>query len=168
MSVSLKRLLILLSFMFALGLHADAQSIEHRITSSEPTRSTVTAPPPSRVEASAALPVQDFRDHPSRDEHNSQGFSPFHVTKTPFMTESRLPLAQISGARLQLNFFMVSVNNRNLTQGPLVPPQTTQQLAQMRGGDLYGIGVSVPLGRDAGSAGSKSLWRGVSRIVHGR
>jgi len=173
MVVSSKRILIVLGLVFASTLLTHGQGIEHRVTSS---RSTTSMPTPS---ASALRPnlvitpslrlAQDLRDQDlSRDDHHSSASSPFHTTKTPFLTQSDLPVAQTPGGRLQLSFFMMSANNKDVLRGPLALPQSTQELAQPRFGDQYGISVGFPLGRDAGSGGSKYLWRGVSRLLHRR
>jgi hypothetical protein len=171
MIVSLKRLLIVLGLMFASTLLAQGQSIEHRLTFTRPAGSMLTTLPqrPRLPAAPSVLQVQDFRDHNlSHDDHNFAGSSLFQETKTPFMTESRMPIAQAFGSRLQVNFFTLSTINKNIVLGPLALAQSTQALVQPRFGDLYGIGVSIPFGRDRRSGNSQGLWRGVSRVLHGR
>jgi hypothetical protein len=168
MRVCSKRILILLGLLIAGAFGANAQTLEHRITSGESGRSSVMTPParPVGVETSSALPIPEFhRLDLSSEDHRSPGFPLLDVTRTPFMTESRLPLTQTPGQRVQVNFFILSLHNKNITQGPLVLPQTTQQLGPQRLANLYGIGVSFPLGRDTGSAGSRSLWHGLSRVL---
>lgn len=51
--------------------------------------------------------------------------------------------------------------------GPLASNEPLHRPRQLRSVDLYGIGVSVPLGRDARWESSKNLWVTLSRIVHG-
>jgi hypothetical protein len=171
MNACSKRLLILLGLLFAAAFGANAQTIEHRITSGESGRSTVTPAParPVGAETSSALPIPEFhRLDLSGEDHHSPGVPLLEVTRTPFMTESRVPLGHTPGQRVQVNFFIQSLHNKNITQGPLVLPQTNQQLGQQRTSDLYGIGFSIPLGRDAGSAGLKSVWSGLSRVLRGK
>jgi hypothetical protein len=186
MVVSVKQVSIVVGLALAGAFQAGAQGIEHRVTSGQLTRPAVTSAPshstsptPAAKESSAAPTVPDFRElDPKRDndlsrastneEHTLPGLRALQTTKTPFMTESRLPLAQSPGARVQLNFFVTSINNRNLMAGPNASPETIHPLGQPRSGDLYGVGISVPLGREAGSTASKGLLHGISRFVHGR
>jgi len=181
MVVSAKQVSIVMALALAGAFQASAQSIEHRVASGQLTRPAV-MPIPSRPAPAApttegtspVLPVQDFRlrerdNDLSRastndDNHTLPGLKALQTTKTPFMTESRLPLAQSSGARVQLNFFVTSINNRNLMAGPNASPEMIHPLGQPRSGDLYGVGISVPLGRNAGSTGSNGLLHGISKI----
>ena len=116
--------------------------------------------------------VRDFVRE-NQDEKNSRDnltkfeSSLFQTTKTPFMTQSRMPLVQAFGSRLQFNFDMTSTINRNLIAGPLVPPQMTEQeFVQGHSDDRYGISLSVPLGRGAESGASKGLLTGLARAFH--
>ncbi len=178
MVVSLKRVLIVLGLVFASTLLAHGQSNEHRLTSSRSTVSMPTASPstlPSNLVPTPSVgPAQNFRDQdirdqdPSRDDHSSSASSLFHTTKTPFMTQSNLPVAQTRKGKLQLNFFMMSTNNKDVIRGPLALSQSNQELAHPSFSDQYGVSLGFHLGRDAGSGGSKGLWRGVSRVLHCR
>jgi hypothetical protein len=171
MVLSMKRVVIVLGLVFASSSLAHGQSLEHRLTSSQPAVSTATLSPARQAPVAApfVLQLRDLDEHNlNRDDRNFARSSSFHVTRTPFMTESRLPIAQTSGSRVQLNFFATSTNNQRVLQGPLMVPQSTQALAQPRGSDQYGVGISIPLGRDGGSLGSKDLWRGVSRVLYRR
>jgi len=173
MVVSWKWILIVLDLVFASTLLAHGQAIEHRVTSSRSTTSMPTASAsalrPNLVATPTVGRAQDFRDQDiSREDHHSSLSFPFHTTKTPFLTQSDLPVAQTRGGRLQLNFLMMSFNNQDVLRGPLALPQSTQELAQPRFGDQYGISLGFPLGRDAGSGGSKGLWRGAYRVLHRR
>src|SRR5215470_16346544 len=163
-----------------LGFHepAGAQSTEHRIAFLQPPPSPMMAHPPRHALpfASSVLLIQsqvDFHEgygfRIGRDyrPQNPDSLSPFQETKTLFATESRVPVGQIWGARLQVNFFVVTLYTRNVMLGPLASSEAFHHPRQLRSVDLYGIGVSVPLGRDARWEGSKSLWRSVPRIVHG-
>jgi hypothetical protein len=171
MVVSLKRVSIVLGLVLVNTFLAHGQSLAHRLTSSPPAASSATFSPVRQapVPVPSELQVQDLENRDlNHDDRNFAGSSPFHVTRTPFMTQSRLPIAQTSGSRLQLGFFATSTNNQRVLQGPLMIPQSTQALAQPRGIGRYGVGISIPLGREAGSSGSKDLWRGVSRVLHRR
>jgi hypothetical protein len=173
MVVSLKRVLIVLGLAFASTSLAHGQGIEHRVASSQSITSTVTvtATPqsPIRDAASSVLLAQDFSDHDlAHDDHNFAGSSLFQTTKTPFMTQSSLPVSQTRGGRLEVNFFMMSTNNKDVLRGPLTLSQSTQELAQPSFSDQYGISLGFHLGRDAGSSGSKGLRRDVSRVLRRR
>ncbi len=113
---------------------------------------------------------QNAEQNVSHDNNlKSLRFSLFRTTKTPFMTQSRVPLIHLPGSRLQLNFDATSTINRNLMRGPLVPGQTTEQeFAQGRTDDRYGISLSVPLGRHAESGASKDLLAGIARAFRRR
>jgi hypothetical protein len=168
---SSKRLLMALGLVLASTSLAHGQNFEHRLSFTHPAGAMVMASPqrPAPLVPPSAPPVQDLRDYNlSRDDHGFAGTSLFRTTETPFMTQSRLPIAQVFGARVGVSFFRMSTNNKNVVLGPLAMPQSNQALAQPRSGDQYGISVGIPLGRDAGSDSSKGLWRGVSRAVHRR
>jgi hypothetical protein len=170
MNACSKRLLILLGLLSAGVFGANAQTLEHRISSGESGSSTASTAParPAGVETSSKSTLSTPESHRldlNSEDHRSVGIPLLEVTRTPFMTESRVPLAQSPGQRVQVNFFIQSLHNKNITEGPLVLPQSNQQLAQQRTSDLYGVGFSIPLGRDAGSAGSKSVWSGLSRAL---
>jgi hypothetical protein len=84
------------------------------------------------------------------------------------MKEARVPVTPLFGSRLQLGIFVTSIDNRNFTEGPFASAGLPRTLGQVRSNDLYGVGVSVPLGRDTGFRGSGSLLQGLSRILQGR
>ena len=110
---------------------------------------------------------QNQDENTNRDNLRKFESSLFQTTKTPFMTQSRMPLAHAFGSRLQFNFDMTSTINRSLIAGPLVPPQMTEQeFVQGHSEDRYGISVSVPLGRGAKSGASKGLLTGLPRAFH--
>lgn len=88
------------------------------------------------------------------------------MTNTPFATESRLPIAPLFGARLQLNVSMLNVRNGNVMLGPIPASEMLHAPAQARSAEFYGFGVSLPLGRDARVQTSDNLLRSVMRIVH--
>jgi len=92
---------------------------------------------------------------------------PLQVTTTPFATESRVPIAPLLGARLQLNVSMLNVRNGNVMLGPIPASETLHAPAQARSAEFYGFGVSLPLGRDSRVQTPNNLLRSVTRIVRG-
>jgi hypothetical protein len=119
---------------------------------------------------SGAPPFADLaRTSTKTDGHpNFPIFSLYHESRTPFMKEARVPVTPLFGSRLQLGIFVTSIDNRNFTEGPFASAGLPRTLGQVRSNDLYGVGVSVPLGRDTGFRGSGSLLQGLSRILQGR
>jgi hypothetical protein len=179
MEVSLQRILVVLIFALAAAVQVDAQILQRASTSNQRAASNIpaTAPRTSSL-ASAAAPlaqnftVRDFvRQHSDENagRENLKNFesSLFQTTKTPFMTQTRMPIAHAFGSRLQFNFDMTSTSNKNLIAGPLVPAQMTEQeFVQGHSEDRYGISLSVPLGRGAESGASKGLLTGLARAFH--
>jgi hypothetical protein len=90
---------------------------------------------------------------------------PLQVTNTPFATESRLSIAPLLGARLQLNVSMLNVRNGNVMLGPTPASKTLHAPAQARSAEFYGFGVSIPLGRDSRVQTSNNLLHSVVRIM---
>jgi len=88
-------------------------------------------------------------------------------TSTPFATESRVPVAPLLGARLQLNISVTTVRNGNVMLGPIPASETLHAPPQSRSADLYGFGVSIPLSRGAQVQPSKNLLRTVARVMRG-
>ena len=163
-----------------LGFHgsAGAQSTEHRIAFFQsPPSPMIAIFPGHALQLASFVPLiqhrvdfhdgYGFRITANYRAQNPDSLSPFQETKTLFATESRVPVAQIWGARLQVNFFVATLYTRNIMLGPLASNEAFRRTRQLRSVDLFGIGVSVPLGRGARGEGSRSLWRTVSRIVHG-
>ncbi len=176
MRVSRKRLVFALGLTLGLNGRAGAQGAQHRIefVQSRPSSTIISSPHHALPLASSVLFIQrqsdfhcgyTFLNTANYQLRNADSLFSFHETKTLFATESRLPVAQIWGARLEVNVFAVTLYTRNVMLGPLAP--VLQRPMQLRSVDLYGIGVSVPLGRDARWEGSKSLWRSLSQILHG-
>ena len=179
MEASLQRVLVILTVALAAAVQADAQTISHSSTSSPRPPATVAAPNfhtsparPAPVPLARDFTVRDFvrqnqDENTNRDNLRKFESSLFQTTKTPFMTQSRMPLAHAFGSRLQFNFDMTSTINRSLIAGPLVPPQMTEQeFVQGHSDDRYGISLSVPLGRGAESGASKGLLTGLARAFH--
>jgi hypothetical protein len=169
MVVSLKRVLVVVGLAFVAALHADGQRIESRVISSQRTSSaTAAAVPRLSLFAARSLPplTRNFGENDaSRDNRKFLASSLLRETSTPFMKQSRFPVAEAFKARLQMGFVMASINHKNVMMGPLAPSQSTQAFVPAHSEDSYGFSFSVPLGRDAGSNGSQGLWRGVSRVL---
>lgn len=179
MFVSLKRVVLLLGLTLGSHTGAGAQSTEHRIAFIQSPASKMIVFPPRQAPplGSSVLLIQQHGDFhvgygfrvTESDEHQNP-ISPFQETKTPFVTESRLRVAQIWGARLQVNLFVVTFHSGNFMLGPLVSNEAfhrPRQVGEPPSFGLYGIGVSVPLGRNARWESSTGLWRSLQRIVHG-
>ena len=181
MLVFLKQLVLLLGLV--LGSHpiAGAQSTEHRVAfhQSPPLPMTVSSPRQTPPFGSSVQLIQqqgnfhgsyDFRVATNYENQNPNSLSLFQQSKTPFVTESRLRVAQIWGARLQVNLFVDTFHSGNIMLGPLVSSEAfhrARQVGEPPSFVLYGIGVSVPLGRNARWESSTGLWRSLQRIMHG-
>lgn len=90
----------------------------------------------------------DGHDFSNTSENQVSNLVP-QVTSTPFGTESRLPVAPLLGSRVQLNFSVMTPHSANVMLGPLPARATLHAPPQTRSADLYGFGVSIPLGRAA-------------------
>ncbi len=178
---SLKRLVLVLGFLLGSHVPAGAQSTDHPIAfvQSPVSSMTVSSPHLALPLISSVLLIQDqgefhdgygFRIIGNHRNQNLDSLSPFQVTKTSFVTESRLPVAQVWGGRVRVNFFVVTLHTGNVMRGPLASGEAFHgptRFGEPRSADLYGIGASVPLGRNARGEGSTGLWRSLRRIVHG-
>ena len=110
MLVAIKRLGLVLGLMLGSLTRAGAQSTELRIgvvqTSSSPAMVSPPAPGyvaylfPAAGSTAAGFPQRLRLSYYGNEHQNSYTLSPFQETKTSFMTESRLPVAQVWGARL--------------------------------------------------------------------
>jgi hypothetical protein len=181
MLVSLKRLVLLLGLLLGSHLIAGAQGTEHHIASlqSPPLQMTVSSPRQAPPFGSSVQLIQqqensvgsyNFRVATNHEHQNPDSFSLFQQSKTPFVTESRLRVAQIWGARLQVNLFVVTFHSGNIMLGPLVSSEAfhrARQVGEPPSFVLYGIGMSAPLGRNARWESSTGLWRSLQRIMHG-
>jgi hypothetical protein len=121
---------------------------------------------PSRSVASATNKNSD-QEHrfAFRTEEDQHELIPLQVTTTPFATESRVPIAPLLGARLQLNISMLNLRNGNVMLGPTPASEILHAPAQARSAELYGFGVSIPLGRGVRVQTSENLLRSAMRIV---
>ena len=178
---SLKRLVLVLGLILGSHARAGAQSTEHRIAFVQsPPSSMIVFPPRDAVPpASSVLLIQQqgnfhdgygFQTTGNYRDQNPGSLSPFQEAKTSFVTESRLPVAQIWGARMRVSLFKVTLKTGNIMLGPLAANELLHRPSHPgdpRSTDLYGIDVSVPLGRDARWEGSTVPWRSLLRLVHG-
>ena len=181
MPISLKRLVLLLGLTLGGHTGAGAQSTEHRVAFIQSPSSQMIVSPPRQTPplGSSVLLIQQlgdfhvgyrFRVTESSEHQNPTSLFPFQQTKTSFVTESRLLVAQLWGARLQVSLFVITPNSGNVMLGPLILGDALhrpRQFGEPPSFGLYGIGVSVPLGRNARREGSTGLWRSLQRIVHG-
>jgi hypothetical protein len=181
MLVSLKRLVLILGLILGTHARAGAQSTEYRIAFVQsPPSSMMVFPPRHAVPLdSSVLLIQQqgnfhdgygFRITGNYRDQNPGSISPFQETKTSFVTESRLPVAQIWGARMRVSLFKLTLKTGNIMLGPLASNEALHRprhTGEPRSADLYGIGVSVPLGRNARWEGSTVPWRSLLRIGMG-
>ena len=100
----------------------------------------------------------------------------YQETKTSFVTEVRVPVAefrlpvtQLRGSNLRFGFFMQTLHNSDVALGPLVATQALHSFSQPRSVSLYGVGVSIPLGKQSTAAISQSLpWTAIRNFIHDR
>jgi hypothetical protein len=93
---------------------------------------------------------------------------PVQQTKTSFITELRVPLAELYGSRVHLGFFILTMQNGNMTFGPLATSQALHSPSQPRSVNLYGVGLSIPLGKQFRPEHSQNLWTAVERLIRDR
>jgi hypothetical protein len=181
MFVSLKQLVLLLGLTLSSHTGAGAQSTEHRVTFIQsPSSQMIVSPPPRAPPFGSHVSLiqqlgdfhggYGFRVTASSEHQNPTSLFLFQQTKTPFVTESRLLVAQLWGARLQVNLFAISPHSGNVMLGPLILGDALhrpKQFGEPASFGLYGIGISVPLGRDARREGTTGLWHSLQRMVHG-
>src|ERR1700758_4558942 len=177
----LQRLVLVLSLILGSGTLAKAQSTPNRVAFVQSSSSQTLASPLRHalpLNSSVLLTqwhgnfhdISGFRMTENYERQNPNSLSPLQETNTSFVAESRLPVAKVWGARLQVNFFAVPLRAGNVMLGPLTSGDASQrarQFGQPRSTSLYGIGVRVPLGRDARWESSTGLLRSLQRIVHG-
>ena len=123
---------------------------------------------PNRSPASTIGKNSDEHRFANSTDEEQHGIIPLQVTNTPFATESRLPIAPLLGARLQLNVSMLNVRNGNVMLGPIPASETLHAPAQARSAEFFGFGVSLPLGRDSRVETSNNLLRSVTHIVRSK
>jgi len=93
---------------------------------------------------------------------------PLQVTKNPFETESRVPVARLWGTPVELNFSAVTLRNNNVVAGPLTSGETLHPAPFARSTELFGVGVTIPLGRSGSENTSKNLWHSLTQIARDR
>jgi hypothetical protein len=101
-------------------------------------------------------------------EQNFGALLPVQQTKTSFITELRVPLAELYGSRVHLGLFILTMQNGNMTLGPLATLQALHSPSQPRSVNLYGVGLSIPLGKQFRPEISKNLWTTAERLIRDR
>ena len=76
---------------------------------------------------------QRFAPRAQEDQHE---VIPLQLTTTPFATESRVPIAPLLGARLQLNISMLNIRNGNVMLGPTPASEILHAPAQARSAEF--------------------------------
>src|SRR5215472_5400429 len=118
--------------------------------------------PAARLRAGALTSEKQLKSDEQSQEHSPgdlDRFTPLlEVTKTPFASESRVPVAAFMGGRVGFNFSVTSIRNRNVMLGPILSSEPLHTPLQARSADLYGFGLSLPLGRHAQLQASNTLW----------
>jgi hypothetical protein len=117
-----------------------------------------------------------FRVTENFPSRNLATLVPYQETTTSFVTEvhvpvaeCRLPVAQLRGSSLRFGFFMQTLHNSNVALGPLVATQALHSFSQPRSDSLYGVGVSIPLGKQSHAEISQSLpWAAIRNFLHDR
>jgi hypothetical protein len=117
-----------------------------------------------------------FRVTENFPSRNLATLVPYQETKTSFVTEVhvpvaefRLPGAQLRSSNVRFGFFMQTLHNSNVALGPLVATQALHSFSQPRSDSLYGVGVSIPLGKQSHADSSQSLpWAALQRFIHDR
>ena len=80
-----------------------------------------------------------------------------------------MPVGQFRGSSLRFGFFMQTLYNGNVALGPLAAAQALHSFSQPRSASLYGVGVSIPLGRQSHADSSQSLpWAAIRNFIHDR
>ena len=174
---SLQRLVLVLSLILGSGKLVKAQGTPNRVAFVQSSPSQALASPLRHVlplNSSVSL-IQaqgnfhdgsGFRITENYQHQNPNSLFPFRETTTSFMAESRLPVAKVWGARLQVNFFAVTLHTGNVMLGPLISSDASQRarrFGQPRSTSLYGIGVRVPATGGCTDSTAPSLPRYVSR-----
>jgi len=117
-----------------------------------------------------------FRFTETFPSRNLATLVPYQETRTSFVTEVRvpvaqfrLPFAQLGASNVRFGFFMQTLYNGNVALGPLVATQALHSFSQPRSASLYGVGISVPLGRQSHADASQSLpWAAIRNFIHDR
>jgi hypothetical protein len=174
-------LVSMIVFMFAPGRPVGAQGVQHFSLPSSPhahlatsfasqdATFSVTSHASAVYHSENSLGEYGFRVTENHPPENLATLFPFQESKTSFITEVRLPLAQLYGSRLHVGFFMLTMQNANLTLGPLATSQALHSLSQPHSVTLYGVGFSIPLGKQTHAEISKPLpWHTLQQFIHDR
>ncbi len=92
-----------------------------------------------------------------------KGLPSMEVIKTTFATESRVPIAQLLGGRLQLDGFTSTYYMKNLLLGPSGLGHPGVRVP--RSAWVYGISLRFRLGRGAQTERCADGWRRLARMV---
>src|SRR6202021_28525 len=98
-----------------------------------------------------------FRVTENFPSRNLATIFPYQEIKTSFVTEVHVPVGELRGSSLRFGFFMQTLYNGNVALGPLAAAQALHSFSQPRSASLYGVGVSIPLGRQSHADSSQSL-----------
>jgi hypothetical protein len=109
-----------------------------------------------------------FRPGTLYPAQNFGSLLPLHETKTSFVTELHVPLAELYGSRVHLGLFILTIQTGSLTLGPLATLQALHSPSQPRSINLYGIGLSVPLGKQSTPEISRNLWNVAQHLFNDR
>src|SRR5580704_2168548 len=150
MLVFLKRLVLVVGLILGSHARAGAQSTEYRVAfvQSPPSQMIVSSPRQAPPFGSSVLLIQqqvdfhrgyDFRVAANYELQNPNSLFPFQQTKTSFVTESRLLVAQLWGARLQVNLFAVTLYTGNVMLGPLVTNEAFHRPRQFGAPSSFGL-----------------------------
>jgi len=101
-----------------------------------------------------------------------ENLSMIRQVKTPFLTESSLPLIRLWGGRLRLNGFTSTLHMQNVQLGPSASegsrdfrPARQSYPGGPRSVDLYGLSLTFHFGRDAQIGRPTQIWRRLARIA---
>jgi hypothetical protein len=186
-SLSMALLAMAIFFALATGEPAAAQGLTFVAPqpSPPPTRITSFASVSNIVSLTWAAPTNHshifpgesvFRITENLPPRNLATLFPYQETKNSFVTEVHvpvgefcLPVPQLRGTSLRFGFFMQTLHNSDVALGPLVATQALHSFSQPRSASLYGVGVSIPLGRQSHAEISQSLpWTALQRFIHDR
>jgi hypothetical protein len=187
-SLSIRLFALAILFAFANGQPAVAQGLRffaHQ-SSPHPARTTSFVSLGSAISIMSSVSPTNHADNladesashitenlPSR---NLATLFPYQETKTSFVTEVRVPVAEfrlpvtlLGASSLRVGFFMQTLHNSDVALGPLAATQALHSLGQLRSVSLYGLGVSIPLGKPSTADLSSSLpWTALQRFIRDR
>src|ERR1700693_1023388 len=186
---SLSRLVFAMAIFFSMAIAQPAAAQGLTFVAGQP--SPHPAPPVSFAWLSSAISITPFVSPMNRRDiftaesafrftenlpsRNFAALFSYQETKTSFVTEVRMPVAefrlpsQLAASHLRVGFFIQTLHNNNVTFGPLAAAQALHSFSQPRSVSLYGVGVSIPLGKQSSADVSQSLpWAALQRFIHDR